>query len=396
MPPTVTSRLNRPNLPPSGGPVFSELEIEPGMQATPANRHIVICVDTSGSMSGRKLEQAKNGIEWVFGLLEPDDSIGIVSFNKSVTTELPTQAWRDINRQSAMQKVNALSTGGGTDIYNALEEAAQTFTPATQSGSGNANVARRILLLSDGQDNYKNAEEFTPLAKQIGDDGISIMAAGLGQEYDKDVIETVGTKSQGRWTHLDQAEEIQDFLGKTVEEASTVVAADPRLKLDVTPGCEVSDVYRGMPQVQPVDVDWNDNTAIIGLPDLLDQQRQKVVLKLHAPQHEVADNVTLATTTLETNAGTTTTDITVTYTEDPAKLQVSNDDVALNHRKTEIINDLGQGNVAEAETKIEDTKLIHDDAADIDELEEQATRVKEGGRAEQQETTIIQDDQQPR
>lgn len=47
---------------------------------------------------------------------------------------------------------------------------------------------------------------------------------------------------------------------------------------------------------------------------------------------------------------------------------------------------------AEEKTKILEDKHGDDAADDVDELDEQVTRVKEGGRGEQNETTIVKDD----
>ncbi len=113
-------------------------------------------------------------------------------------------------------------------------------------------------------------------------EGIRIKAAGIGSDYREETIRTLGTVARGEWTHLDAAGDIESFFGDAVEEAGTVDAPDARLELDVADGVEVSEVYRSLPQTQSVNPDWEDNTAVVPLPDLLDRETQRVVLGIHA------------------------------------------------------------------------------------------------------------------
>ncbi|MFB6222957.1 MAG: VWA domain-containing protein [Haloarcula sp.] len=383
---TVVTKVNRPCVPTGGAKLTAEIEVEPGRLEEQPTRQIALCIDASGSMAGEEIEQARAGAEWVFGLLDEDDYVSIVAFDNEVTTALAPTRWGDITRESAVDAVADISAGGGTDMYSGLLEAKASLRDLPTADK----TARRVLLLSDGKDNSHDPEAFGQLAREIDSEGIRIKAAGIGSDYRKETIRTLGTVARGEWTHLDAAGDIESFFGDAVEEAGTVVAPDARLELDVADGVEVSDVYRALPQTQSVDPDWNDNTAVVPLPDLLERETQRVVLKIHAPAHDAERSVSLADVTLSAGGETTREKVTVEYTDTEEQLAKHNEQVDVDHRQTVIKTELGRGNVAEAQTQLERMTRIHGEDTEAVQTAERETRiVMEGGREEQNRATKI-------
>jgi len=256
-------------------------------------------------------------------------------------------------------------------------------------------TARRILLLTDGQD----TGNFERLAEECADTGMSIMSAGIGSDYDEDVVRTLGEKSQGEWRHLQEANDIRDFFGDKVEEASTVVAASPELTLDVTTGTEVQEVYMGMPQVQPVDIDWQDNTAVIKIPDLAEGKSQKLVFKFQAPEREIGQEFLLANAILSTGSGEQHQQFAIDYTDDPDKLRVNNEDVEVAFegmkRRKEIIEAETQVEQEQVETRIEEMEELHPDHEEVTRLKEDHQTIIEGDdpRAARDDVSRVMDDE---
>ena len=387
---TVVTEVNRPYVPTEGAKLTAEIEVEPGTMEERPTRQIALCTDASGSMAGDDIEQARAGAEWVFGLLDEDDYVSIVAFDSEVTTVLAPTRWGNITRDDALDAVTDISAGGGTDMYRGLLEAKASLEDLPSDDT----TARRVLLLSDGKDNSHDPEAFAELAREIDSEGIRIKAAGIGSDYREQTIRTLGTVARGEWTHLDAAGDIESFFGDAVEEAGTVVAPDARLELDVADGVEVSEVYRALPQTQSVDLDWADNATAVPLPDLLERETQRVVLKIHAPAHEPGRAVSLADVTLSAGGETARDDITVEYTDEESKLATHNEQVDVDHRQTVIKTELGRGNVAEAQTQLERMTRIHGEDAEAVQSAERETRiVMEGGRKEQNRATKIVTDE---
>jgi len=385
----VVTDVNRPYIPAGGAKVTAEIEVEPGQLEQRPTRQIALCIDSSGSMAGEEIDRARSGAEWVFGLLEDDDYVSIVDFDDEAEVWLEATRWGDISRQDAIDRVQDIRAGGGTDMYSGLEKAGETLSQLPEDD----NTVRRILLLSDGKDNTHDPPEFESLARKIDSDGIRIMSAGIGEDYRSETIRKLGSVARGQWTHLQASGDIEAFFGDAVEEAASVVAPDAELELDVADGVEVSEVYRSLPQTQEVDTEWEDNSAIIKLPDLLDRETQRVVLKIHAPPRPLGE-VRLANVTLRAAGETATGGITVEYTDDEELLSEHNEEVDVDHRQTVIQTELGKGNVAEAQTQIEQMTRIHGaDTEAVESAERQTEIVMEGGREEQSRATKIVTDE---
>jgi Ca-activated chloride channel family protein len=393
--PSIRTELNRPAVPTAGARLSAEIDVEPGEQSREVQRHIALCVDTSGSMGGEKIRRARDGASWVFGLLEPEDYVSIVAFDTAAETVMKPTRWGDTSREAAMDAVDDLSAGGGTNIYEGIETAARSLGAIDAlPGAESDRAVRRILLLSDGKDNDHGAEAFEALAEEVDEQGIRIESAGIGEDYDQATIRTLGTTARGTWTHLEAAGDIEEFFGEAVEAANSVVAPDARLHLDVADGVEISEVYRALPQAQDVAPEWEDNSAVVKLPDLIEREQQRVVMKIHAPANDPAEDVPLVQVRLVARGEEAVEVIDVDYTEDNTELAEENETVQMDHRQTVIQTELGKGNVETAETQLEQMTRIHgEDAGAVEEAERQTQLVKEGGRAEQSQATKLVDDE---
>ncbi|EMA46208.1 vWA domain-containing protein [Halobiforma nitratireducens] len=392
---TISQTVNRPYVPEQGGGISCEFVIEPEGSDETAERHISMCVDSSGSMGYGKMRQVRDAAELVFGLLNDDDYLSIVTFDNEVEVVMDATRWGDIDREEVQERLDAVDTRGGTDIYAGVETAKKTLRELPEGNQ----ISKRILLLSDGRDLNRKSPEFEPLAKAVADGGISIYSAGIGTNYDQDIIRTLGEHSQGRWTHVDKPVDIRSFFGDVVEEASTVVANNPRLVIDPIPGCEIAEAYRRRPQVQQVDLEYDGDSVVVRLPDLQNHENQKIVLKMDAPGHDVGTTEAIADVELQGLSETVSTAVEVSYTDDEEKLAQKQSDTFLAYRDTKIRSQLAQADseddLEEVKELIDETEIITEDTSVVDDLRQDVTRI-EGGDEEkvrkvQENTTVVYD-----
>ena len=387
----IELELNRPYLPPIGNSqqIIGRVEVEPGVQTASVERHIAIVVDTSGSMSGEKMERLRDGAKYVLGYLNDDDIVTLVEFNSSATVVLKATRYGDVGREMVAEKIDELAAGGGTDIYGGLNRAADELGKLPEA----ENTARRILLLSDGKDNKREPEDFSRQAGEIDQQGIRIRAGGLGDDYEEETIRTLGTEARGQWSHIEEGPEISEFFGEAIREASTVVGSDAELRMNIADGIEFTEVYRAKPQTQQVDVEYaGGNEGVVKLPDLKEREVQEVLMKIQVPGSTTPGKQTLATFTLMAGDNVAEDRLVIEYTEDNDKLSVENDDVAIGLDETRVRTRLGEGNTKDAETIVQKMEEKHGETAEVEQLEEDVTRVQKGGRAEQDEATKVGDD----
>src|SRR5437879_8987946 len=145
--------VNRAHLKPnSGTSVYVAVDLTPSAAAIAGrNRSISLAIDSSGSMDGEKIDQAKAAALGLLKQLRPTDQISIVSFSDTVTVQLPMS--RVGNSREAAAAATAISVGGLTAMYNGLDA---TFQQARR-GSQEAGTVTRGIALAAGNPTVGNA-----------------------------------------------------------------------------------------------------------------------------------------------------------------------------------------------------------------------------------------------
>ena len=86
------------------------------------SKDVIAVIDTSGSMDGDKIEQAKSALRYILDHLNPEDRFNVIRFSTGV--EAYASGLRPATeRTQAMRFVDGLRAAGNTDINRALLEA---------------------------------------------------------------------------------------------------------------------------------------------------------------------------------------------------------------------------------------------------------------------------------
>jgi Ca-activated chloride channel family protein len=105
-------------------------------------------IDTSGSMSGEKLAQAKEGMIRALGSIAPTNQVGFVSFSNVVGERIPIRPLT-ANKFVIANEVERLRAGGGTALYDAIAAAISL----TDTAVGPPDAIRAVVVLTDGRAN---------------------------------------------------------------------------------------------------------------------------------------------------------------------------------------------------------------------------------------------------
>ena len=118
-------------------PLGQDVEIEP------VPREVVFLIDTSGSMSGQPMEQAKEGLRRCLGMLTREDRFNIVRFSHEFSEFAPR--FVDVTPESlkaAEDYVASLQSDGGTEMQKALAH--------VLAMPGEDRLMRVVVFLTDG------------------------------------------------------------------------------------------------------------------------------------------------------------------------------------------------------------------------------------------------------
>ncbi|MHC4908557.1 MAG: VWA domain-containing protein [Planctomycetota bacterium] len=148
---------------------------------------LVVIIDTSGSMSGTRVQLAKEVSRLAIRRLMPHDKVGIVEFYGAKRWAAPIQPAS--NAIEIERALNRLDAGGGTVILPAIEEAFY----------GMQNVDSRykhVLILTDGG---VEAGAFEPLLRQMADDGINATTVLVGGGIHSEFLVNIANWGKGRF-----------------------------------------------------------------------------------------------------------------------------------------------------------------------------------------------------
>lgn len=198
-------------------------------EATATPRELVFVLDTSGSMSGQPMAASKRFMDAALQGLRPGDYFRIIPFASSVrhfsASAIPATA---ASIRKGRKFVSRLSSGGGTEIDNAVRTAFATRSPE--------GTMRIVVFLSDGYIGNE-ARVLRTIREQIGQ--ARIYAFGIGNSVNRYLLDAMADEGRGfsRYVALDE-----DAM-----EAAEVMAANLKTPLltDIEVdwgGLEVSDM----------------------------------------------------------------------------------------------------------------------------------------------------------
>ncbi len=153
---------------------------------TPKGTAVVLIIDKSSSMEGRKIELARISAIGVVEHLHPVDTIGVLIFDNSYQWAVPMRRAED--KELIKRLISGITPDGGTQIAPALAEAYRRVLPT------NANF-KHIVLMTDG---ISEEGDSIDLAKEAAQHDVTISTVGLGQDVNRTYLERVAATSGGR------------------------------------------------------------------------------------------------------------------------------------------------------------------------------------------------------
>lgn len=147
---------------------------------------LALVIDKSGSMSGQKIELAKEAARATAELLSADDYIGVVGFDSQPTRVVRMQSAR--NRIGIMRDIGRLAAQGGTAIFPALDMAYQDLAVTRAR-------IKHVILLTDGVTQERGLNE---LVQAMNAESITVSVVGLGSDVNRGLLTQLAAAGGGR------------------------------------------------------------------------------------------------------------------------------------------------------------------------------------------------------
>lgn len=166
-----------------------------------------LVIDSSGSMSGQKIELAKDAAKAAAELLAASDSIAIVAFSGEPERMVRMQSAR--NRLRITQNIGRLSAQGGTAIFPALDMSFQDLLATSAR-------VKHVVLLTDGQTQESGILE---LVQAMRAEAITVSSVGLGTDVNRSLLQQIANAGGGRAYFTDDPHNVPRIF---VRETTTV------------------------------------------------------------------------------------------------------------------------------------------------------------------------------
>ncbi|MGZ5479202.1 MAG: VIT and vWA domain-containing protein [Candidatus Aminicenantales bacterium] len=203
-------------------------------------KNVVLVLDSSGSMSGTKIAQAKEAARFILNHLDRRDEFTVIDFDEGVTafSEGLLPATGD-NVGRALKFVDAIEDSGGTNINDALLGALSRMRDGERPSY--------VLFLTDGLPTVgttETADILRNLAK--GNERRSrIFVFGVGDDVNTELLDRIASDHRGASVYIGESENLEAALSSFYEKISSPLLADLAVEFK---GIETSQVY---PRVLP-------------------------------------------------------------------------------------------------------------------------------------------------
>jgi Ca-activated chloride channel homolog len=190
---------------------------------------VVLIIDKSSSMEGRKIELARAAASGVVANLRPIDSVGVLIFDNTYEWAVPLRKATDL--PLIRRLIAGIQPEGGTQIAPALREAYMRILPEDA-------VYKHIVLLTDG---ISEEGDSMTTAGEARRNRITISTVGLGLDVNRAFLSRVASGAEGKSYFLDEPAGLEQLLLRDVEEHSGMTAVEKTLKPRVVQRAEILD-----------------------------------------------------------------------------------------------------------------------------------------------------------
>ena len=205
-------------------------------------RELIYVIDTSGSMAGQSIEQAKAALKDALGRLSSADRFNAIEFNSTTSSLYDTPIpLTTVSYAEALRWVEGLAADGGTEMAPAIHAAlTQSATPG---------YLRQVIFLTDaGVAN--ETELFTAIKQELGQ--ARLFTIGIGAAPNSYFMHKAAQFGRGTYTHIGDtaavADAMQALFDKLEQVALTDVLVDWPDAVELYPH-QAPDLYAGEPIV---------------------------------------------------------------------------------------------------------------------------------------------------
>ncbi|MBK9386401.1 MAG: VWA domain-containing protein [Planctomycetes bacterium] len=206
-------------------------------------KDVAFVFDTSGSMAGPKMEQARTALKTCLERLGPEDRFVLIPFSTEARPHAGALVANDAAAKAqALQVIAELQARGGTNIDEALA-AALSLRPA------DTKRPYQVLFLTDGLPTVgvTDGAAIASAMRQRNKAGTRIFAFGVGDDVNTQLLDTLAQETRASREYVRPHEDLELKVTALFDRVASPVATQLALSFDAL---ETYDVYpRALPDL---------------------------------------------------------------------------------------------------------------------------------------------------
>ncbi len=220
-----------------GKPYHLLMVMPPDRERAPPGRmprETIFIVDTSGSMHGVSISQARRAVQLAIEALEPGDLFNVIEFDSHTSALYPdSRPASATNIASALRFVAALRAEGGTEMRPALELALASRPRESH--------LRQIVFITDGSVGYED-EMFSMIEQRLG--SARLFTVGIGSAPNSWFMRKAAEAGRGSYTFISALHEVEEKMDGLFRKLES-------------------------PQVTDIDVQWPSGVIVDAYPTIV-------------------------------------------------------------------------------------------------------------------------------
>jgi Ca-activated chloride channel homolog len=205
--------------------------ISPDIQAQQReniSKNVVFVVDRSGSMTGRKIDQAKEALRFVINNLNDGDLFNIVAYDSEIETFAPElQRHSRSSRDKALGFVEGIFAGGSTNIDGALNAALDMLQ--------DDETPNYVVFLTDGIPTVgeTNVARIVDKAAKSNSVRARVCCFGVGYDVNSLLLDKLARTGYGQSVYVRPDEDIETKVAEFYTRIASPVLTDVKLQVEV-------------------------------------------------------------------------------------------------------------------------------------------------------------------
>jgi Ca-activated chloride channel family protein len=193
--------------------------------------NLAVVLDRSGSMTGAKIEKARQSAMGLVDQLAPGDIFSLIAYSDHAEVLVAAQELGD--KEAVKSRISCIRPGGSTALYAGVELGASQIQRHFTSRRIN-----RVILLSDGLANVgpSSTRDLRRLGRDCSERGISVTTIGVGDDYNEDLMASLAEASDANYYYVKDTEKLPEVFAKELGGLVTVAAREVRIEIRCSEG----------------------------------------------------------------------------------------------------------------------------------------------------------------